>query len=219
MKDPVRLSAYDTTAFERRLLEGGKAERIPADMSARMGQVLNLGPAGVAGTAAASAKTGLALWVVGTATVAALIGGAIGHRWSPSPSPSETPPAATLVTTPPVRGPEAAAAVATVAAPPTTRREVAKVAAPDLRGEIGMVDAARAALAAGAPDRALAVLERYGRRYPRGTFAPEAATLRIEALVQIGDVAAARALGRQFLAGHPDSPLAERVEHLLAERR
>ena len=81
----------------------------------------------------------------------------------------------------------------------------------DLRAEIALVDAARSAVSAGADDRALALLHRYDTSYRAGTFRPEAAALRIEALDHLGRTAQARTLAQRFIAAHPDSPLADRV--------
>ena len=81
------------------------------------------------------------------------------------------------------------------------------------------MDRARAAVRARDGKGALAALADYQRRFPRGTFAQEAMVLRIEALVQIGETGAARALGKKFLAAHPESPHAERIERLLGSDR
>jgi hypothetical protein len=87
----------------------------------------------------------------------------------------------------------------------------------DLRGEIALVDEARAALRAGAPERTLELVRRYERAYRAGTFRPEVGALRIEALAAAGHAPEARALARRFVAEHPDSPLAARVSHLAGE--
>jgi hypothetical protein len=84
----------------------------------------------------------------------------------------------------------------------------------DLRAEIALVDAARTAVATGADDRALALLQRYDGSYPAGTFRPETSALRIEALDHLGRTAQARTLASKFIATHADSPLADRVARL-----
>jgi hypothetical protein len=43
--------------------------------------------------------------------------------------------------------------------------------------------------------------------------------LRIEAFVQTGQMGGAQLLGKKFLAAHPESPHAERVERLLGKTR
>jgi hypothetical protein len=94
---------------------------------------------------------------------------------------------------------------------------VAAAPVTDLRAEIALLDAARTAVAEGADARALALLRRYDTRYPTGTFRPESTALRIEALARLGQTQEARALGADFLAAHPDSPVAARVRRALAE--
>jgi hypothetical protein len=84
----------------------------------------------------------------------------------------------------------------------------------DLRAEIALIDATRNAVNAHADDRALALIHRYQATYPTGTFRPEAALLRIEAIADLGRTAEARTLARRFIVAHPDNPLAERVARL-----
>lgn len=88
--------------------------------------------------------------------------------------------------------------------------------AASLAPEIAMIDAARRAVASNDPNDALAVLDRYANEFPRGRFVPEATYLRIQALVQRGDRAAAAALGRRYLASMPDGPHAKQVRAMLA---
>jgi hypothetical protein len=85
----------------------------------------------------------------------------------------------------------------------------------DLREEIALLDRARSALRSGNGGAALVELAQYTRRFPRGEFSQEVTALRIEALSQSGQAGAARALGKKFLAAHPESPHAERIERLL----
>jgi len=61
---------------------------------------------------------------------------------------------------------------------------------------------------------ALRSLDEYERRFPSGALAPEAAVARIEATFASGDTTKGRALADAFLAAHPDSPLAKRVQRL-----
>ncbi len=105
-------------------------------------------------------------------------------------------------------------AVAAAVAGRARHRHAAVAPSGDLRAEIALVDAARTAIAAGADDRALSLLQRYDGSFPRGTFRPEAAALRIEALDHLGRAAQARTLASKFIAAHADSPLAERVARL-----
>jgi outer membrane protein assembly factor BamD (BamD/ComL family) len=81
--------------------------------------------------------------------------------------------------------------------------------------EIAALDTARSALRARQPARALAAVDDYARRFPRGVLAQEATVVRIEALTALGNRAEAERLGRSFLALHPGSPLAQRVRSVL----
>jgi outer membrane protein assembly factor BamD (BamD/ComL family) len=74
-----------------------------------------------------------------------------------------------------------------------------------------MLDRASALLAAHDVHGARAELDAYEARFSRGAMRLEATVLRIEALRQSGNTAAADALANDFLAKHPTSPLAARV--------
>src|SRR5262249_27113279 len=109
-----------------------------------------------------------------------------------------TPPAE-AVTQPPPRA----------AAPPPRSRAVG--AAGDLADQVAFIDSARAAMSAGNGARALEILHRYQDKYPGGSFRPEAAAIRIEALMKLGREAEARTLSERFVAEHRGSLLARRV--------
>jgi len=90
--------------------------------------------------------------------------------------------------------------------------------AADIRAEIALVDAARAAVKSGDPERALALLHRYDATYPAGAFRPEVAALRIESLAADGQTDLARTRARDFIAAHPDSPLSTRLARIANAR-
>jgi hypothetical protein len=81
----------------------------------------------------------------------------------------------------------------------------------DLRKQIAIIDAARAAISASAGERALDLLRQYQEKYQGGTFAPEAAALKIEALAKLGRAAEARAGAERFRAQYGESPQTDRV--------
>jgi TolA-binding protein len=83
--------------------------------------------------------------------------------------------------------------------------------------ELATLDRARGAMGAGELTRALAILDAYAARFPRGAMAPEAAVLRVEALVKAGDRPGAKRFANAFLASAPRSPYAMRIQSLLAE--
>lgn len=84
----------------------------------------------------------------------------------------------------------------------------------DLSAEIARMDAARGAMAAGTHALALDLLRQYEVAYPRGSFRPEAAALRIECLVKLGRTKEARSLAERFVRQHRGSRLADRVAQL-----
>jgi outer membrane protein assembly factor BamD (BamD/ComL family) len=77
---------------------------------------------------------------------------------------------------------------------------------------MALIDGARNGLASGAADKALTLVRQYQQRYPGGIFDPEAAALRIEALVRLGRSSEARGLAERFVATQPAGPLTERVK-------
>ncbi|MBW2525835.1 MAG: tetratricopeptide repeat protein, partial [Deltaproteobacteria bacterium] len=85
-----------------------------------------------------------------------------------------------------------------------------------LGAEVRALDRARSAMQSGRPDDALRALEQYEREFSGGALAPEARVMRIDALRRAGRTAQAEAMGRDFLARHPDSPHARRVRSLIA---
>lgn len=80
-----------------------------------------------------------------------------------------------------------------------------------LAAELALVEGARRALRSGRASDALRLLDRRDTEHPRGALAMETTVLRVEALVQRGEHGRASAMGRDFLARHPNNPLAPRV--------
>jgi len=86
-----------------------------------------------------------------------------------------------------------------------------------LREEVRLIDAARAALAAEATERALRELQAYWRVAQTGTLDREARVLQIEALAKVGDLKQARALAAAYSADFPRDAHAPRLRALTAE--
>jgi hypothetical protein len=84
-----------------------------------------------------------------------------------------------------------------------------------LEQQLRLLDEARMALDAHAAPRALQALDEHAERFPSGSMRIEADALRIETWLALGRKEEARALGRSFLAAHPRSPTALRVQRLL----
>lgn len=218
-----RLLDEGGTEFESSLLSALREEKPSPELVARMQQGLGLSAAATTGTATAASVGWVKAALVGLAAVG-LAGVAYTTLRSkettavvlpsvkPVPVKVEAPAAAE-----PRPVPVADLAVATDPAP-AKPRPVASVA-PDLREEIRLLDEVRSAVRAGDGSQALALLGKYARRYPRGQFRQEAQVLRVEALEQSGNKQAAVALGKKFVAAHPESPHVERVERVTGADR
>jgi hypothetical protein len=234
---PERLLAADATDFERRLLESVRDRKPSPASSARMARALGVTAAAVATTATAKtiaaevvvSKAGAvagagAVWpwisvgVLALAVAGAVVGSRTRHATpnrhrAPAPVTAPSNPAPVAPTEP---GPGTAEPPPS-AAGPVRRSRLAT--APELGDQIAFIDAARAALSAGADRRALETVRRYQERYPAGSFRPEATALKVEALVKLGRQAEARALAERFVAEHRGSLLAERVAALVGLAR
>ena len=195
MNDPKRLVDQEGTDLEKLLLDAARRERPKSTLVPRMlaGLGLGVGLTQTAAPLAAAAKAGVGVWV-SVGLIAAAGAGFVGARSFAVPS-APAPP---------------------IAAPVVPHRETAPTTASDakLRDEIRILDRARAALRMRSPQQALQELRQYFEGHPRGMLEPEAAVLRIEALRENGDRVQAAAASREFLARHPDGPLADRVRRL-----
>ena len=84
-----------------------------------------------------------------------------------------------------------------------------------LGDEVALLEAARRALVGGDATDALATLDTYATKFPRGALSTEALVLRIQSLLARGDRNAAKSLAEGFLRAYPASPYAERVRRLI----
>ena len=162
MKDSGRLTARETSELEHRLLEAARKARIPPEMTLRMSQGLGFGAKAAGASAAAVAvglKTGglVVLGAVAIIGVAGSIAGWFGHGGGTSDGVA--PAAETAAAAPPVTA-APPIAVAPVAATPRGTSDVRRAPSrgpaprppPDgVREELALLEAARSALAAGAP--------------------------------------------------------------------
>jgi hypothetical protein len=198
MNDPKRLVEEEGTDLERLLLDAARSERPKKSLLPRMLAGLGIG-AGLTQTAAplaAAAKVGVGVWA-SVGVLVAVGAGFVGARSLAPPTPPRPAPTH-------------------VVAPPVTPKEQPAPAPSDakLRDEIRILDRARAALRMRSSQQALQELRHYFESHPHGMLEPEAAVLRIEALRENGDRVQAAAASREFLARHPDGPLADRVRRL-----
>lgn len=80
-----------------------------------------------------------------------------------------------------------------------------------LGAEVALLDRARTALAAGNGALAIKVLDEHQRSYKSGHLMPEAAYLRVQALLKTGNQAAARDVAAHAQATWPESPLSSEL--------
>lgn len=238
MNDLELRTSFQLSELERSLLDAARHEHVPPALGARMADALGMqwsgaGAGALAGTSttstAASASVGaplfakLGLWGVLSAGVIAAASwqfmrpSDVAHPGEPA-APAGAPAA---VTEPAVVQPESirpAAVPEVQAIAPSVRASGVRASAPSddaaLLAEISLLDRARTALRERASGRAVALLDQHARRFARGKLAPEAAALRIEALVQRGSHAQARAMAQKFVRAYPSHPLSAQVAKL-----
>lgn len=233
---PARLRAGASTDLERRVLDAAANEQPSRELCERMALAIgvappsptiieqgpvDLGASSAVGGASRSLLTWLSAGVVVAVAAVAIVATrsserpATPSRLAPvpsqlSPQPAETPSPVGGSAAPSIPALSPPAASAATAPTPSLRSRPAQPAA-DIRGEIALIDAARAAVAARASNRALGLVRQYQGKYPSGSFRPEAAALKIEALSQLGRNEEARGLAAGFASEYGAGPLADRV--------
>ena len=221
----------------RRLIEDANAEDVPLpDAQARIWDALttSLGapmpPLAAAAERAlgssAPASTATGLWSGAIAKIViagALGGGAVGygasrfaeHAPAPQEGRSETASSRALSrpevphrepeATPPRRVPLVQAPAVT----PSARKNTS--AASRLQAETRLIAEVQRALTAGAPARALQVIEQHRGEFPRGALVPEREASRVLALCALGRHVEANAARERFAREWPESLLLARV--------
>ena len=76
-----------------------------------------------------------------------------------------------------------------------------------LDAELALLDRARAALTADAPDITLTWIDAHAHEFPRGSLADAREAARIDALCRQGRAVDADAAAKRLLAQRPDSPV------------
>jgi hypothetical protein len=239
---PPRLRSDGGTPLERRLLNAAARQEPSPELSARMAAAIGVvapapapapaPEAGIAGTGTIAPKAAVGSstlwpWVSGLVILAGA-GAVVATRSAGDPSPPARAPSAVVA---PAAVPQAPAKIdakaadgAPAAAPESkvapkagaarARPEGATATSSAISEQIALVDAASAAVSAGAGERALNVLREYQSKYPTGSFRPEVSALRIEALVLVGRRDEARALAERFITQYK-GPLADRVARVV----
>jgi hypothetical protein len=243
MSELRRWTEEGASPAESSLLEASRAERAPDEARARALRVL--GVAGVVTATSATATTatasvaGLATWtkLVGLAVIVggATVGGvyAARERQAAPAAASRAVLAPSAVSSAPPRdmAPADDSAAAAPPAPPADT-QAPRAARPSsgavrsarptpsderLSEEVAALERAHQALAAHQADAAIRELDRYAASFPHGALASEAVVLRVQALVERGDRAAAKKLADAYSSGHPESPFARRLQVLVGE--
>jgi hypothetical protein len=240
----LKLVADEPTPLEKLLLDASRAEQPSSEHKARLRAALGLGlplsgPLDAPAPPAAPLEAGKSLTTGKALTAAkiaasfaglALVGALLLTRQGAAPTPpvpAVTP--APVVVSPAVQKPAVAAEELAVSPLPpveqpaseSARRPSRGAAAPaadaDLSEQIRLIEAARAGVSGRDAKSALAALDSYAVKFPRGAFGQEAAVLRIRALDQSGDATRATALAKSFIARFPQSPHVARLKPI-AER-
>lgn len=112
--------------------------------------------------------------------------------------------------------PPAALAASSAGATPTAASEGGGQAA-RFGAEIAALDHARVALRDGDARGALREIAAYDAAFPSGEFAREATIVRVDALLAVGERAAAQRVARVYVERYPSSPAAPRLRRLVEE--
>jgi hypothetical protein len=244
MSDPIRILQADDE-FERALLSSAESDAgsnlaLKRALAAFSTAALVSTGSVAASAASASGATLTALSVAKWAGIGALVGG-LGmsaasvavHNAGKTRSPAASAQVRVLATASPrsvERGPERQTSSPPALSPPLVEQPAepplsvparAKVTpAPEraegLEAELAELQPARSALNAQDPDKALLLLERFQQSFPRAALGPEASLLRLEALVESGQIESARRLSQRLLQSQSEGPYADRVRALLA---
>lgn len=236
---PRRLRSGAGTELERRVLAAASREEPSRELRERMAAALGIAapapplsqqPSPRSEVLATKSAAGLLPWASGAVLVLSL-GAAVlflrpGSRLAVSNSVASTAPSASPQIAERHGAPLPAASTGepssldrnVTSAPALSAARSAPVvrgsAGADLSEQIRLIDAARAAVASGAGARALELVRQYQGRHASGSFSPEAAALKIEALTQVGRTSEARAQAEKFVRDHRGTALAKRVAQL-----
>ena len=229
MSDLKLLPPDPPTPLERLLLDAAASEAPSTEQRLRVRQALGL-PTAVVMPAAQAGRS--AVLVKAVAVAAVVVGAALlfvlSGRGHTAPAPASPPVVPRFTANPPPALRVEALSPAVEAAPPALAaakppaKSAASVGHPateagsDLSEQLRLLESARSAVATGDARAASRALSSYGSQFPHGTFAQEAAVLRIETVDLQGNHAQAAALARSFLARHPNSPHVGLVQGIAA---
>jgi len=211
MNGPARLRD-EGMAAERALLNAASKDGLSREAKDRMASALGLGAGAAASVSLAPAASKsisftLVKWGLLSVAVIGMIWGGVRLLSSRSRVPPPAPPPAVSIEETPTAAPTASADVDLPPPEPSTSVEAHRVPAPSARAssladEVAALEVARAAIARHDAAAALAAIARYEHDFPKRSLGPEATMLRIEALVQQGNRAAALPLAKRLLGAN-----------------
>jgi hypothetical protein len=237
MRDPERPSETGGGDPGEQMLRAARRYRVSESTRQRAFAAAGLVAGGSVAAGGKAVAAGVALnlrWWIVLAGLAGLSAGGyflVARHALPSAAPSVAVSAATQVQPAQQETPPADSQAA-IAAPNTSIGDIPPRGAPsggarpsaaprqapaDLQAELAALDAASKTLRRGDPNGALALLDAYGRDFPRRSLALEATVLRAEALEGAGRHAEAVAVARAFVRQHPKSPLVDRMRQIAGE--
>jgi hypothetical protein len=204
-------------AFERMALRLGATLAAAGTAGIAPGAVATPASGAPRGLSLAFSSPAVSLPLVFALGVAAGAAGMRELRGDSEPVPSLVPLTALVSAAPKLELPSAAP-VRVEAAPLAAASGSARsgTANSSLSLERGLLDRARAKMAAGDPEAALEVLSQHARSYPRGLLSEEREAMAVNVLVALGRAPEARRRGRAFLERYPSSLVRRSVEAALA---
>jgi hypothetical protein len=203
-------------AFERMALRL-EASLAGAGVGAPSGAIATPQPGAWRGVSSVFSSPAVSLPLVFALGVAAGVAGALEFRGDSEPAASLVPPSALVSAAPKLDWPPPAPARVEVTLPVAPSGPPPSAApASNLGLERGLLDRARAKMAAGETEAAFAVLTQHARSYPRGLLSEEREAMAVNALVALGRASEARRRGRAFHERYPSSLVGRSVEAALA---
>jgi hypothetical protein len=134
------------------------------------------------------------------------------HAAQAEPPSAPAAPESSAVSPPMVAAaPSHTAVAAASASAPAPVDSSAAVAPLTVKDEIALIGRAHAALTAGDPSGAIALLDEHAREFPKGALGEEREATRVLALCALGRTAAAHSAADRFFAAFPGGPQAGRV--------
>ncbi len=170
-------------------------------------------PRGISGLLSSPAVSLPLVFALGVGAGAAYVNEFTGSAES---APPLLPASALVSAAPRLELPPLAPVPVKVAPPASSAPAPFTPAASSLSHERGLLDRARAKMAAGEADGALASLNQHARSYPRGLLSEEREAMAVNALVALGRAPEARRRGQAFNQRYPSSIVRRSVEAALA---